>query len=423
MTFNNKLREFMWAAALLPLIANAEDADAVFSGHIKVRGLLDSYSDDSIFQELSGSSAGSLESELRLNLTIDKGPWAFDTAWQLFAGYGDRIELTRDLSSAGLPGMAYLPTDDRRLMNLTDVLRDDGRLVAVHRLDRLSIAYAKDDVLLRVGRQVISWGNGLVFSPMDIVNPFDPTAIDTEFKAGDDMLYGQFSRNNGDDLQIAQVLRKDPASGEPQSSEATSAIKYHGFAGETEYDLLFARHHDETTIGVGGNRSIGGAVVRGDAVWADTPSGNRLQLVANLSYSWIWAGKNMSGLIEYYFSEFGQPSGAYDIENLQQNTELVKRLERGEVFTLGRNYLAGGVTVELTPLWLLTPNLFANLDDGSALLQIVIRKSVSDNAEFIGAVNVPLGPDGTEFGGIETGIANLNLATDFALFTQFAWYF
>jgi len=37
----------------------------------------------------------------------------------------------------------------------------------------------------------LSWGNGLVFSPMDIVNPFDPTAVDTEYKAGDDMLYGQ----------------------------------------------------------------------------------------------------------------------------------------------------------------------------------------------------------------------------------------
>jgi hypothetical protein len=258
---------------------------------------------------------------------------------------------------------------------------------------------------------------------MDIVNPFDPTTVDTEFKFGDDMFYGQFLRGNGDDIEVAHVFRRDPATGDPESYVATTAIKYHGFAGEAEYDLLLAENHDDVTVGIGGNRSVGGAVVHGDVVWADTPSGSRLQLVTNLSYSWVWGGKNMSGVIEYYFSEFGQKSGNYDIDSLTQNVELTKRLERGEVFTLGRNYLAGGVTIELTPLWMLTPNLFANLDDGSALLQVVTRNSLSDNAEFLGALNLPIGPSGTEFGGIEAGMPGVYFSSDFSLFAQIAWYF
>lgn len=422
-TLNNGQRNLLLAVLLLPLAAMAEEADVEFGGHSKTRGLLDRYPADSIFDTLTGSTASSLESELRLNLSVDKGAWSFDGAWQLYAGYGDRIELTRDLAGTALPGVGHLPSDDRRLMNLTDVLRDEDKFAALHRVDRLSVSYAKDNVVLRLGRQVITWGNGLIFSPMDIVNPFDPLTVDTEFKAGDDMFYGQFLRDNGDDVEVAYVFRRDPATGDPESYAATSAVKYHGFLEDAEYDLLVSNHYDDTTIGIGGNKSVGGAVIHGDVVWADTESGSKLQIVANASYSWVWGGRNMSGIIEYYFSEFGQKSGNYDIGSLSQNTELLRRLERGEVFTLGRNYLAGGVLIELTPLWMLTPNLFANLDDGSALLQVVSRNSLGDNAEFLAAINLPIGPGGTEFGGIEAGLPGVYFSSDFSLFAQFAWYF
>jgi hypothetical protein len=38
---------------------------------------------------------------------------------------------------------------------------------------------------------------------MDLVNPFDPASIDTEYKAGDDMLYVQYLQDNGNDMQAA----------------------------------------------------------------------------------------------------------------------------------------------------------------------------------------------------------------------------
>jgi hypothetical protein len=76
----------------------------------------------------------------------------------------------------------------------------------------------------------------------------------------------------------------------------------------------------------------------------------------------------------------------------------------------------------MTPLWLLTPNLFVNLDDGSALFQGVTRVSLGDNSEFLGALNIPLGPGGSEFGGIPVG-GNTYFATEASVFAQFAWYF
>ena len=56
------------------------------------------------------------------------------------------------------------------------------------------MGFATDHVVMRFGRQAITWGNGLVFNAMDIFNPFDPAAVDKEYKTGDDMIYGQSSR-------------------------------------------------------------------------------------------------------------------------------------------------------------------------------------------------------------------------------------
>ena len=59
-----------------------------------------------------------------------------------------------------------------------------------------------------------------------------------------------------------------------------------------------------------------------------------------------------------------------------------------------------GVTVEVTPLWLVTPNVFMNVADPSALLQVVVQHSLGDNLPFLAAANLQLGPPGSEFGGI-----------------------
>lgn len=403
--------------------ALASDIELQYDGHIKTRLLADWFPTDSVFRSLAGSSSQELDSELRFNVDVRKGRWDFDAAWQLYVAYGDRIDYTRSLP----PNLQFfsprLPTDDRRLFDLTSVIEDDGKFAAVQRLDRLSVGYTSDRTVLRFGRQALSWGNGLIFSPLDIVNPFDPVTVDTEYKAGDDMLYGQFLRDGGDDVQAAYVMRRDVLTGDTASDQATAAIKYHGIAGDSEYDLLIADHYDEPTFGVGGNHSLGGAVVRGDLVVSDARSGTRVQIVTNLSYSWVWQGKNLSGVVEYYYNGFGQKDGNYSLADISQNTELVSRLARGDTFTLGRNYLAAALTVELTPLWNLTPNLFFNVDDSSALLQVVTDNNLSQNISFTGAVNVPIGPSGSEFGGIATDIAGVYLSTDLSLFAQLAWYF
>lgn len=361
-------------------VAIAEGSPYEFGGHTKLRLVGQSFPDDSLFHDLVGSSSLDVAGELRLNFSAKRAGWSFHTDYQLIA-----------LHSEFLP--AGLPNDDQRLFDLTTVFNDGDENAVLHRLDRLWIGYTGDKAVVRFGRQALSWGNGLFFAPMDLVNPFDPTTIDTEYKTGDDMLYAQYLRDNGDDLQGAVVIRRDPISADVDSDQATVALKYHGLAGEYEFDVLIAENYGDMVVGLGGTRSIGGAIWRGDIVITDAADDTYVEIVTNLSYSWTWGSRNVSGAAEYYYD------GTDD------------------------HFVAGSLTIEMSPLWTVTPTIVSNVKDPSALLQIVTQYSLSDNMTFLGSLNIPLGADGTEFGGAESGIPNRYLSYDAGVFAQLAWYF
>ena len=134
-------------------------------------------------------------------------------------------------------------------------------------------------------------------------------------------------------------------------------------------------------------------------------------------------GQNVSGVIEYFYNGFGQSNGDYSPRALAKNPDLVERVARGELFTLARHYVAASATVEVTPLLLVTPNLFFNLSDGSAMFQAVLQRDLRQDLILLGSLNIPIGPDGTEFGGIPSDEPGIFLSTGLAVFVQLAAYF
>jgi hypothetical protein len=401
--------------ALFLLVAPAcvmgDALETEFGGHTKFRVVGQAFPADSAYRELAGAASFDASAVLRLRFTGRSGHWSFDSAYQLLGVRADTLALTP------------LPSDDRRLFDLTEVISSDDDSALLHRLDRVWVGYASEKAVVRMGRQALSWGNGLAYAPMDLVNPFDPTAVDTEYKAGDDMLYSQYLQDNGNDIQVAWVLRRNPATGDADTDASTLAAKYHGFAGAAEFDLLAAESYGDPVLGAGISRGIGGAVWSADLVVTRTQRDSHVQVVSNLLYSWTWAGHNMSGGIEYYFNGFGQRHGRYDPLSLADNPDLVERLLRRELFALGRHYVAANVLVEMSPLWTLTPTLLVNVDDPSALLQLVTGYSLGDNLSFLASLDLPIGPGGSEFGGIDTGTEGVFLSRDAGVFVQLAWYF
>jgi hypothetical protein len=414
------------AAALLLLLglpAAAQESAWEIGGRAAGRFLATHYPADSLFRALTGESSGDLTFDGRLVTAGRVKRWDLEADLQLAALYGDRVEYSREFPDDLQLLFGRLPTDDGRLMDLTRVFHDEGRSAGLVRLDRLSVGYTGEKGVVRLGRQAITWGNGMLYTPMDIFNPFDPAAVDREFKTGDDMLYGQYLRGNGDDVQGVLVLRRDRLTGAVESEEASLAGKYHGMAGAGEFDALLAVHYGDELAGGGGNLGLGGAVWRGDLVVTRTEDETVASAVTSLSYSWTWGGKNWSGVLEYFHSGFGQGASDYAPDSLAGNPELLERIARGELFTLGRHYLAASAMIEITPLFLLTPNLFTNLADPSALLQVVTQNDLMEDLVLLGALNVPVGPPGSEFGGIESGIPGLYLSSGPSVFVQLNWYF
>jgi hypothetical protein len=393
-----------------------------FAGHVKYRFNHLQFPEDSLYREALGPSSLDHYLETRLRFTANRGRWDLEADYQFIAIRADTLRLAEDWPGSPAPAGRVI-SDDLRWWNLTWRSDEADRTVFVHRLDRLSVAYTTERTAWRFGRQAITWGNGLLFTPMDVFNPFDPAAVDKEYKTGDDMLYGQYLAANGADLQGVVVVRRDPDSGEVEANQSSAAVKYHGFVGAGEIDLLAAEHYDERIVGLGGNIGLGGAVLRGDLTWTRTDTDDVVSAVASLSYSWTWAGRNISGLLEYYRNGFGQAGGDYSPDALAGNPDLLARLSRGELYTLGRNYLGASATAELTPLLLLTPALFLNLDDPSALAQLVLQYGLAQDWDLLCALNVPIGPRGSEYGGITTPVEGYYLSTDAGLFAQLAWYF
>ena len=160
------------------------------------------FPDDSFFRTQTGSSAEDVGFDARLNFDWDVDNWDVQADAEIGAFYGDTIEFTRGFGGELQTLFPRLPNDDRRLFDLTHAITDEGKRAALVRVDRLSAGYTGENGVLRMGRQAVTWGNGLIFNTvMDIFNPFDPTAIDKEYKSGDDMLYGQYLRDDGDHIQ------------------------------------------------------------------------------------------------------------------------------------------------------------------------------------------------------------------------------
>jgi hypothetical protein len=410
---------FLLAATPIPAAAGTE---WLFGGHIKAQSTYTSYPANSLFNDAFGS--GSLDNglESRLKVSANHDNWDFDLAYQFIALYSDTLVLSERFPDSALP-VDKVINDNRRWWNLTHSAGNEDKTAIINRLDRLSIGYSGEHTVWRFGRQAISWGNGMIFTPMDIFNPFDPAAVDKEYKTGDDMLYGQYLFDSGNDVQGVMVVRRNPRTGEVESDQSSLAFKYHGFLGANEVDLLAAQHYGDTVLGLGGVATLGGAIWRGDITWTGTDLENVFSAATSLSYSWIWGGKNISGVLEYYYNGFGQKGGAYSFDDLLQNPELLVRLNRGELYTLARQYLAASVMIELTPLLHITPNVFINLQDPSALAQLVVQYDWKQNLLVLGSLNIPIGPDGSEYGGTVSPVEGLYFSTGLSLFAQLAWYF
>ena len=380
------------------LLAARVCADPV-SGYLKFSNQWDATPSDSVAALLGHRYYSDSHIDLRLIWAPQEGAWSALVHGQLLADQGGEVTLTRELVQAYPQFTPYNP-DNTSALHLSHVFTNSNDTRVVTRFDRFYVGYSTEHLIVRAGRQAITWGTGQIFHPMDLFDPFSPISTDTEYKTGVDMLYGQWLFDGGSDIQALIVPRRDPVSGELRKDQSSVALHYQRNVGELAIAWMLARDRQDNVAGF----SIGGPL--GSAAWSTTivpdfSSGGseHTSMVANLTQAWTWNGRPLTALFEYYHNGFGQPGSSYTMSDL--SAQLLDRLTRGQVFVTGREYLATGMTVDWTPLLKLQATLIVNAQDHSSLLLPEARYSLGENTELVFIGQLPVGSHGSEFGGLQ----------------------
>lgn len=400
-------------------------ADNGFKGELKAQSQYMAIPADSLSRNLGVGSH--LDNALNLRLMdarqIGSG-WSWDMAWVLDLRDGASVELERRLYAYD-PAL-YVSPARRNWWDLRHTFTNTGEKYAAQYIDRLNLSYTGEHAVLRVGRQTLTWGGGLIFHPMDLFNPFPPNATDTEYKPGADMIYAQWLFDSGADIQGVIAPRRDPATRRLEADQSAAGLKWHGFLGDEQqfgYQLLLAKNYAAEVFGAELTGSLGGATWTAEAVPTRLTNGSwRTSWLANLQYAWACFARNCSGYVEYFRNGFGVAGSGTTLAEIP--APLSERLARGELFTISRDYLAFGITMAWTPLLNIKPLLIANMNDGSKLLLVQAVRSLSDDVDLTLSAQSGFGSQGTEYGGLETGNGSATyLIPQRSLSARLDWYF
>jgi len=416
--------------------APSEEPSGVLSlewgGHLKLQGGLSRPDDQSFYQWVGTGTYEDGSAELRLKNQIFLGEWGrFETHYEGVVVGGDTWEKGRELlqfTNVRLPDGLFVSqpgplSDDRRLMDLTHVIHNGAEGAFYHRLDRLFLAIDRSWGSVRLGRQAVTWGNGMIFNPMDLFNPFAPTDVVRDYKVGDDMaLFLRPVGENGD-LQVIGVPRRNPENGAVEWDESAVGSKLRLPWGTTEWTLLAAVNHDTIVAGGGAVGYLAGAAWRVDATWTvlppDRPSGGYLSAVANIDISWTGWNKNFYGFLEAHYNGLGLD----DYSDAADTPDLAAALARGEAFTLGRLYLVPHIGIELHPLFNAYVTFINNLEDPSGIIQPRCVWSITEDLEFMAGATLYWGGSGTEFGGFHISGTDARAVPANAAYLWLTWYY
>ena len=409
---------FLALILLLPLFSSADGLPPI-SGQLKFSGNVSYQDSDSIYTVVGDGIYLDGQTDLRLKNTFYFTEWGYIlTHYEaVFAGGDTRRKTNELLDLIAIPGARDILSpntieDDRRLMDLTRVVSDEKGYTGYHRLDRFALGIRHKKGSIVIGRQAQTWGNGMIFNPMDLFNPFSPTDVQRDYKMGDDMASVLFSTGELGDIQFLAVPRRD-FDHDIKWDESSMAAKWHIPVKTVEMNIMAARHYEDVVMGLGSTGYIGNAAWRMDGTWTflkNDPNPlekkeNYFSFVANVDYSLVWGGKNFYGFLEFYHNGLGRS----DYIDAFFDGNVMERLSRGELFTLGENYLSALVQCELHPLSNVYCTVIENLRDPSGIILPRALWDIRENLQITLGATFFTGGKGSEFGGIGVPFTDLYL--------------
>jgi hypothetical protein len=293
---------------------------------------------------------------------------------------------TTDLAlGRGLEGMdATAPW-----LSLQGTLRETERVEWAHGLDRLSVAWhAGDRVRLTLGRQSISWANGLYFTPTDPFVPFDPADPFREFRGGVDALRGVVFL--GPFTEVDAVLR--PARVPGGGTALTALVRGQTTVRGWDVSAWGGVVHEEAGAALALTGSVGDTGLRAEAGLRRHEGETVPRVAVGADRLFQLLDRDLRAIVEVQHDGFGA-GGAEDLLVTAGSLPYA----RGELQLLGRDAVVAHAAWQLHPLTAVSLLSLVNARDGSLLLAPAVERSMSDEISLRMGAFVGVGP-GAEAG-------------------------
>ncbi len=249
-----------------------------------------------------------------------------------------------------------------------------------HRLYRAYVDLAFEKVDIRLGRQRIAWGSALFWSPVDILNPINPTQLERGRRVGVDAV--ALDWNYGDLSSLSMVY-----AGHTTAQRASMAWRWRTHNNGFDWALTSGRFRNDKMLGFDFAGQLGKIGTRGEITRTDSPTdGSYTRAVIGADYSFP---NTLSLNVEIYYN--GQ--GASD-----PNRYDFPRLFSGNIQSLAKRYMGGYVSYGVTSILLWRNNWILNLDDHSRFFSPELVVSFSDNVEGSVGIQAFGGGVGSEYG-------------------------
>lgn len=273
-------------------------------------------------------------------------------------------------------------------------LATSSRVAVRDTVDWLYVRYSVGAAQITVGRQPVTIGPGVLWTPMDLLAPFSPVQIDTEFKPGVDALRSDLRLGDAVTLtMLGQLGRSAGASDFAADAAGSAELARLGVAlGSTRIGAMGGYVRQDVVGGVDGFYDLGhGIDLHGAVTVTDVPEAarrrwGRTAFARALLGSTFEARSNVHATIEAFYNGSGAPDSDGYLTELSS-----PRFAIGEEYDVGRYYAGAVVDWQPHPLVHLGLAELTNLQDPSALIAPQLRYDLAKNTLVVAGAFVPLG--------------------------------
>lgn len=353
-------------AALLIGAERVEAMDLNISGYFRTLAMLAQAPDVAE----SFVSANRLRLQLKGNLAPGV---ATDLQYDNDYMFGSHLDTSPLLAGKDIPSSQY--------WNAQSTYVNTPQEFGAHRLYRASVTWSIQDIDIRLGRQRVAWGTGRFWSPLDLINPINPTALDREERLGVDALLL--------DAKMGPLSRISAVHAPQQDARLnSSALQWHDNVRGVDYSLVAGRFWAEDVLGFDLATQLGQAGLRGEVTTQRTATGSSYsRALAGIDYAFP---NTLTFSVETYYNG----NGSSDAVQYRWGDYTT-----GRVVSLATRYWGAFMSYELTPL-LKSLNYFVlNADDNSRGVDLRLLWSVRPDTDLVFGGRNFWGAAGTEFRG------------------------